>query len=114
MASVLASVIISRARERLTDTQEDYRWSNPTLLQHLADGRRDLFSRRPYAFYVSAIVHELPSFTESLTADVAVLDAFINPLAAYVAARAIGQDAEHAANQNLAKLWMGEYLAGIQ
>lgn len=108
-----ASQVLDRVRVILTDADEPYRWDNPTLLRHLTDGRRDLFRLRPDAFYVSAIVTEPPTFAEELTADLAILDAYVAPLAYYVSARALLQDAEHAANVKTAGEYMNLYRQGI-
>ncbi len=109
-----ASVIVGKARTILTDVDADaYRWDDPTLLGHLADGRRDLFRLRPDAFYVTGIVVELPAFTEAMGSDVGVLDAYVAPLAYYVASKALLQDAEHAANAKTAGVYMDLYSKGI-
>lgn len=108
-----ASQVVDRVRVILTDADAPYRWDDPTLLRHLTDGRRDLFRLRPDAFYVSAIVTEPPTFAEELTADLAILEPYVAPLAYFVAAKALMQDAEHAANVKTAEKYMQLYAQGI-
>lgn len=108
-----ANDIITRARETLFDTTEPYRWSNEEFLRWLTDGLRELWVRRPDAFYVTAIVTTPPAAVTLTAASVPALDAFTQPLADYLCFRAFMRDSDDAASANRAQLHLKLFAAEI-
>ena len=105
-----AADVIGAARSLLSDTLTPYRWQDTALVGYLCDGVRLLFSRRPDAAAVSAVVTSCPTLPTSAGSEtIALRDVFTPALSHYVASRAIAEDNEHAANQQAAQRYMAEF-----
>lgn len=95
---MLASEIITRARETLFDTTTPYRWSDAELLRWLSDGLTELWIRRPDALYVSAVVTTSPAAVSAVGSNIVVLDQFRAALMDYICFKAFLRDSDDQAN----------------
>lgn len=78
--TVLASTIIDRARNLLSDTRDTKRWSDAELLRYLSDGQRTLAALQPGDAASKRVVVQLVAGTrQSLPADgIQLLSVFRN------------------------------------
>lgn len=107
--------IIPRVRLLLSDDAASPRWTDSNLMVYVADGRELFWSLRPAAFFTDAagIITSLPSFDSAVGSEIGLRNDCREAMVLYVAAKAIGEDAEHAANQKLSAGWMAEALAKL-
>lgn len=97
------SAIDAGMRARLNDRGANPRWKPEDVVMWVEEARRDLlWRRRPDAFFVSAILTAYPGPVTALTDPIGVFDHFAGCLIDYCCHRAMGVDAEHAANATLA------------
>lgn len=107
MASGSYSDLVNRCRVLLSDRDAPYRWEDGELLVWLNEARLKLWQFRPDAFYVNKIVTREPAKITSGTASVDVLGPYETFIVNYIVARAMGQDAEHAANMATSQYYTG-------
>lgn len=104
MSDILASTLITQVRglvkDAVADSDGNYRWPDTgPMLRYLNAARREVVRRHPEAQYVDRVENpalvDLAATTESL----GILDLFQNPLAFYVAAMVLLEDADDTANK---------------
>jgi|SRR6185436_10905618 len=106
MATDLIASLYDRIWTLLSDSFEPHRWPNTALIVWVNEARLKLWQFRPDAFYVTKIVTAYPGDLAS-TAAIDVMPTYYAFLVNYTVARALGQDAEHAANITMSQFFSG-------
>jgi hypothetical protein len=106
---MLVSAAIARARDLLQDTKATPRWPDPEMLRYVSDGQAEVASVRPDSLYISGVVVTAPPEISAVGQTLAVQDKFVPALVDYICYRCLMKDAEHAANEKLAKTYMESF-----
>lgn len=93
------------------EAADEYRWTPDTLLLWVNEGRKQLFSLRPEAFYVSGVVRQYPGdLTENADID---LDAMYDAqLVNYCLFRCLSRDNEDPETMVLAQGYYRLFISG--
>ena len=98
---MIASDVIDDARTMLRDTQiGGFRWSEEDFLQYLSDSQREVRDVRPDAFLSGSTMDE-PVNVSGLNSTLKLEEPYRRILSLLVASRAIGEDTDDRANQDL-------------
>lgn len=115
---IFSKDIIPRVRDLLSDTADvtgEYRWGDPDLLQWGNEGLKDMFRRRPDAFYLDdgEIITDPPDSLDRVEKGVPIREEFAPALIDYILYRCYLRDGEDPENQSLAGTYYAAYQNGI-
>lgn len=99
--------LIAQARDLLNDTFDPPRWPATQLLTYYNEARQRIWQFRPDAFYVTRIVTAWPGHVLNDQQAIDVLATYETMIVNYIVARALSQDAEHAANATMSQFFGG-------
>lgn len=110
-----AQQIIDRIRLELGDTFQPYRFGSPELLNYIRAAEIDIGSKRPDSLYTGETIStSLPSpHLPAITSNISLRDVFHMSVIYFVCAKAMMNDAEHAANLELAKEFDERYIKSL-
>jgi len=99
---MLASEVITEAREKLADTVAPYRFDDPKLLRRLTIAQKKVAELRPDALYLTSVTTTQPGTVSALGDTLVVADTFLMALAHYVCYLTFFDDNEDPANASRA------------
>ncbi len=104
-----AADIISRVRDLISDTVEEYRWGDTRLLRYISDGLQEIWRLAPDAFHLTSVVIDAPDEATATNSTISMRTEYRAALCSYVCWRALGEDAEDVDNMDLSKQHLREF-----
>lgn len=108
-----ASVLISKVRDLISDSESPFRWLDATIIDWANEGAAALFENHPEFYYVSSVVTSPPALLTAVTDTLTTTQSGQKILINYTAYRCLARDNEDPETMQQAARFLEAYAMGV-